>query len=213
MHLTVTGTEDKPMQHSFALIQQVRAYWEALRDGTALPARARIDPRGLSGALEHVFLVERIAPGMAKFRLAGMHFFDLMGMEVKGMPLSAMFTPGARDGLAIALEQALSGRACLDLWVEAERGFGLPALTGRMTLLPVTGSGGEADLALGCFETKGDIGRKPRRFGIAQQVAEPIWHPVAEPTPQPLLGLAEAPSPFAGPQPGRPNLRLIHSRD
>ncbi len=215
MDLTFPGSEHKSMTQSFPLIQQVRAYWEALRDGVALPSRGAIDPRGLSGALEHTFLLERIAPGLARFRLAGMHFFDLMGMEVKGMPLSALVTPAFRDRLAQDLGQLFTGRAILDLWLEAERGLGLPALKGRMVLLPVTGSNGQPDMALGCLETHGEIGRKPRRFGISQIVAEPVLRP--EPSVQPVLGLAEAPTPFTPapftPARGQPHLRLVHSRD
>lgn len=212
MDLTFLGSERKAMTNTYPLIQQVRAYWEALRDEQGLPTRAQVDPRGLSGALEHTFLLERVAPGVARFRLAGMHFFDLMGMEVKGMPLSALFNPAARDRLAQDLGQAFSGRAALDMWLEAERGLGLPQLKGRMLLLPLTGAHGEPDLALGCLETHGDIGRRPRRFGIAQIVQEPIWHPQPEAAPQPILGLAEAPIPFA-PRAAKPHLRLVHSRD
>lgn len=212
MDLTFPGSERKAMTNTYPLIQQVRAYWEALRDGAALPARGLVDPRGLSGALEHTFLLEQIAPGMARFRLAGMHFFDLMGMEVKGMPLSALIAPGSRDRLAQDLGQLFAGRAILDLWLEAERGLGLPALKGRMVLLPVTGTNGQPDMALGCLETHGDIGRKPRRFGVAQIVQEPVYQPQPEPSVQPVLGLAESAAPFSA-APGRPHLRLVHSRD
>lgn len=212
MDLTFPGSDGKSMTPTFPLIQQVRAYWEALRDGAALPPRAAVDPRGLSGALEHTFLIEQIAPGVARFRLAGMHFFDLMGMEIKGMPLSALITPASRDRLAQDLGPLFSGRALLDLWLEAERGLGLPALKGRMILLPVTGTNGQPGMALGCLETQGEIGRKPRRFGIAQIVQEPIWQPRPEAAPQPILGLAEAPAAFA-PAPGQPHLRLVHSRN
>ena len=210
MDLTFLGSERKTMTNTYPLIQQVRAYWEALRDGVALPPRARIDPRGLSGALEHTFLLEQIAPGLARFRLAGMHFFDLMGMEVKGMPVSALVTPASRDRLAQDLGQLFTGSAILDMSLEAERGLGLPALKGRMVLLPVTGSNGQPDMALGCLETHGEIGRKPRRFGISHIVSEPVHRP--EPSVQPVLGLAENASPYVA-QPGRPHLRLIHSRD
>lgn len=212
MDLTFLGSERKAMTNSYPLIQQVRAYWEALRDGSSLPARALVDPRGLSGALEHTFLLERIAPGMSRFRLAGMHFFDLMGMEVKGMPLSALITPASRDQLAQDTDQLFAGRSILDLWLEAERGLGLPALKGRMILLPVTGTNGQPDMALGCLETYGDIGRKPRRFGIAQIVQEPVRQPQPEVCAQPILGLAESQAPFASAL-GRPHLRLVHSRD
>lgn len=221
MDLTFPGTEGKNMSHGFPLIQQVRAYWEGLRDGSALPARTAIDPRGLSGALEHVFLVERVAPGIARLRLAGMHLAELMGMEVPGMPLSAMFDPPARLRLAEAIETCFAGSAALDMWLEAGRGIGRPALSGRMTLLPVISSRGRPDLALGCLETRGAIGRPPRRLAIAALVQEPLTaqaapapRPAPQAAPRPASGLSEAAAPYLPPPvPGRPHLRLVHSRD
>ncbi len=73
----------------FAMLAEVRAYWEGLRVAGDLPRRDQIDPRGIAGALENTFLLERVAPGIARFRLAGMQLHDLMGMDVRGMPLSA----------------------------------------------------------------------------------------------------------------------------
>ena len=39
-------------------LAQVRAYWEALRSAGHLPGRAALDPRGLSGMLDRVFLAD-----------------------------------------------------------------------------------------------------------------------------------------------------------
>ncbi|MCU0901790.1 MAG: PAS domain-containing protein [Cypionkella sp.] len=79
------------------MISEVRAYWEALRNGDMLPRRDRVDPRGIAGALEHSFLVERIAPGIARFRISGMIYNDLMGMDIRGMPMSCLFMGDARQ--------------------------------------------------------------------------------------------------------------------
>jgi hypothetical protein len=199
------GGTDQP---KFRAIQEVRAYWEALRDGPALPARDRIDPRGIAEALEQVFLVERIAPGHARFRLAGMHLHDLMGMEVRGMPMTSVFAPEARARFSEAVEQVFTTPAVLDLWLEAERGIGKPALEGRMILLPVTGTTSEPDLALGCLATEGSIGRNPRRFAISGLVREPLRVQAA------AFAEPEAKADFT-PRPPRgvPHLRLVSSRD
>jgi hypothetical protein len=202
----------------FAMLAQVRAYWEGLRKGELLPLRSAIDPRGMEGALEQAFLVERIAPGIARFRLAGMQLTDLMGMDVRGMPLSALVDPAGRERLAVLLEQMFNGPAALDLSLEAERGIGRPALEGRILLLPVRGDMG-ADLALGCLATAGLMGRSPRRFHIARALLEPVFaaQPAA-PVPQRQSGFAEAVRPFtgAGQTPratGRTHLRLVKSDD
>ena len=61
-----------------------------------MPLRSEIDPRGLKGALEYCFVLERIAPGLARLRVAGSHLGDLMGMEVRGMPITAFYDENGR---------------------------------------------------------------------------------------------------------------------
>lgn len=58
---------------TLAVLQLVRGYWEALRVAGGLPQRAQIDPRGMVDCLDKVFLIEQIAPGLARFRLAAWH--------------------------------------------------------------------------------------------------------------------------------------------
>ncbi|MDP3961014.1 MAG: PAS domain-containing protein [Pseudorhodobacter sp.] len=200
----------------FAMIAEVRAYWEALRDGPTLPRRAQIDPRGIAGALEGAFILERIAPGIARFRLAGMALVDLMGMEVRGMPLSALFDPVGRRALAAGLEQVFSGPAVLDLRLASERGIGRPDLTGRMLILPLADDDGQTGLALGCLATAGEPGRTPRRFRITATTEQALAATPAPRAPRastaPVAGLAEAAArydPTAAIE--RPYLRLVKS--
>ena len=111
----------------FAMLAEVRAYWEGLRQGTDLPRRDDIDPRGIAGALENTFLLERVAPGIARFRLAGMQLHDLMGMDVRGMPLSSLIEPQGRSRMAEALEAVFAGPGALEMSLEGERGHRSPA--------------------------------------------------------------------------------------
>ena len=164
----------------FAQLAEVRAYWEGLRGGTGLPRRDQIDPRGIAGALDTVFLLERVAPGVARFRLAGMQINDLLGMDVRGMPVSAMIDPAARPRMADALEALFAGPAILTLGLEAERSVGRPALEGRLILLPLISARGPCDLALGCLATHGTTGRAPRRFAISHLASEPLVSIAAE---------------------------------
>lgn len=221
MHKGGSGQNDGP---GYGLLQEVRGYWEALRPGDGLPDRANIDPRGLERALEYVFLVERIAPGMARFRIAGIHLTELMGMEVRGMPLTALFDPAGRERLQTLLEPVFAGPSVLELALEGERGIGRPSLEARMILLPVRGDDGTCDRALGCIVTTGGIGRTPRRFAIARQVTEtlgPATRPVVTaPAPHLQPGFAEPSAAFQPPRPGVPSgdprrahLRLIKSDD
>jgi len=213
----------------FAMLAEVRAYWEGLRQNADLPRRDEIDPRGIAGALENTFMLERVAPGIARFRLAGMQLHDMMGMDVRGMPVSSLIEPQGRIRLAEALEGVFAGPGTLEIWLEGERGIGRPALEARMLLLPLTATRGTTDLALGCIALDGALGRAPRRFAIAGVMAEKIERRQAnrrlaerptEERRQPQVaeqGLAEEGTVFSHgfPRPprGKPQLRLVHSRD
>lgn len=210
-------TTDGPAGPKFTMLSEVRAYWQGLREGGALPRRDQIDPRGIAGALEQVFLVERIAPGLARFRLAGMGVSEVMGMDVRGMPLSSVFDPAARERLSPALETVFRDHVALDLWLEAERGMGRPDLAARMMLLPLVSTRGLTDLALGCLALDGEIGRAPRRFAISALLSETlvVARAAAQQSGprQPVAGFAEPQTAFVPPRPprGKPQLRLVKS--
>lgn len=191
------------------MIAELRAYWEALREGEMLPRRDRVEPRGIAGALEHSFLIERIAPGIARFRIAGMVYNDLMGMDVRGMPVSCLFLGAARDRLQLDLERVFRALSIVGYDLLAERSLGRAALRGRMQILPMLGQQGTSDLAIGCLEIDGEIGRSPRRFAITNSRLEAVQ------------GRSALPAPPAGPQdasplprpprarPGMAHLRLV----
>ena len=199
-------------QHSdLGMIAELRAYWEALRDGEMLPRRDRVDPRGIAGALEHSFLIERIGTGLARFRIAGMAYNDLMGMDIRGMPISSLFLGEARIRLQMELERLFRGPAILSMTLQAERGLGRGALSGRMVILPMIGQQGSSDLAIGCVELQGEIGRTPRRFGISDARIEQIAAPAPTAT-KTAPAFAEETAVFVRaprPQPGVPHLKLV----
>jgi hypothetical protein len=207
-----------PDEAGFGQVQQVRAYWEGLRSDGTLPERRDVDPRGMEHALEHVFLLERVAPGVARFRLAGQHLANLMGMEARGMPLTTVFLPAARGAAESLLEEVFATPAVLELSLEAPRDHGGMRLEGRLLLLPLMDDG-LCGKALGCLVTQGEIGRRPRRFGIARQRTEALGAALRAdrartgPTP---AAFAEGAASFqytAGPTArlGVPYLRLVKS--
>jgi hypothetical protein len=162
------------------MISEVRAYWEALRIGEMLPRRASVDPRGIAGALEHSFLIERIGPGLARFCIAGMAYNDLIGMDIRGMPISTLFVGKAQLALQMALERVFHNPAILTMDITAEHGLGRPHLGARLVVLPLLGHKGASDLAIGCIEISGGIGRAPRRFSIDKTRHEVVALPPAE---------------------------------
>lgn len=217
-------TYKSTMQHG--AISQLEAYWHGLRNGRVVPNRSDVDPRGISNALEFAFILERIAPGMARFRLAGMHLNDLMGMEVRGMPITSFFIPDARRQVSDALEHVFEEPSIARFTLLAERGIGKPQNEAALLILPLKSDLGDVSRALGCLVYQGDIGRTPRRFSITEMSVEPLIAgvepagaplirpgaalPPREPRPAPapkadaLPGFAEPRLPFAAAKPATP---------
>lgn len=156
------GTSRALTKHSVEVANFI-AYWQRMRRGPDVPRRSDIDPRGIEPLLSNAFIAERIAPGLARMRIAGSHLTDLMGMEVRGMPVSAFITPAHRDALSHHLVQLFDQPAMLRLSLASQEG---PALTGEMLILPLRSDLGDISRALGCLVTEGNVGRGPRRLDI-----------------------------------------------
>lgn len=212
----------------YAAISQVEAYWEALRGTRLVPKRSEIDPRGIETALEFAFILERIAPGIARLRVAGSHLTDLMGMEVRGMPLTTFFLPDDRRSVSNLLEEVFQGPGVSTLRLEAAGSAGRPPLEARMLLMPLKSDLGDVSRALGCLISKGEIGEAPRRFALQSQNLRSLTPPdaslpVDDPTLRPPLpprpvqvstpGFEAPPSNFQGKEKNTrpPYLRLIKS--
>lgn len=161
--ISLFGAEDPSTDPA---LRRIESYWETLRAGRITPLRADVDPRGMSGALDAAFALERIAPRVAQFRVAGRRFSDVMGIEFRGMPLSACFLPEARGPLGEALERLFDTPAILRGTFLSPSGFGRPALTADIVLLPLADDRGQITRALGGIALSGRLGRTPRRFEI-----------------------------------------------
>lgn len=226
----VAMSEYQP-QNGFAAIAQVEAYWNALRGPRSVPRRSDIDPRGIERALGHAFITERVARGMVRIRIAGNHLTDLMGMEVRGMPLSALFEPDVRTDVGRLIEKVFQTPATTHLDLTARGGPARPEGQARMVMLPLQSEGGAVDRALGCLVYTGQIGIAPRRFIIDQQALRPLEvdrapalpapPTLSEPMPpltaiplEPIPGLAEPKTDFDGKRASDkrpPYLRLVQS--
>ena len=226
-HNVVTMTEFRT-ETGFSAIAQVEGYWEALRGARVMPKRSEIDPRGIESALEYTFVLERIAPGMARLRIAGSHLSDLMGMEVRGMPLTSFVTPAGRRQLSDALEEVFQRPSVCELRLSAETGRDRPPLEARMIMLPLKSDLGDVSRILGCFVAPGDIGRSPRRFDVVGSKMRPITKPTEAdatpeapaperpvPTQSKIRGMAEEGLPFktTTPRKNAPYLRLVQNDD
>jgi hypothetical protein len=172
----VSMTEREESQRR-APLRMVEAYWHGLCRDRQVPLRSEVDPRGIEPALEYAFLIEKIAPGMAKFRVAGAHLSDLMGMQVAGMPLSSIIAPADRSRFGSAVMRMFSDPAILRLQLRGETSFGKPALQAELLLMPLESDMGDISRGLGALVTKGRIGRAPRRFEITRIEIEPALQP------------------------------------
>ncbi|NNF25289.1 MAG: PAS domain-containing protein [Rhodobacteraceae bacterium] len=182
------------------VIQLIETYWEGLRNGRLVPTRLDVDPRGMTGALEFAFVLERIAPGMARFRVAGKSLNDLMGVEVRGMPFSTFLEPQFRGEMSDAMEAVFAEPAIVRMKFLSEGGFGRKPLEAQLIFLPLRSDLGDITRVLGALHYEGAHGRQPRRFAITDQsrqtlvgLAEPqgaeknYTAPVPAPRPEPAF--------------------------
>ncbi len=152
-------------------LAEFEAYWNSMRRDGDVPMRTEIDPRGIESLLSNAFVAEKIAPGMARMRIAGTHLCDVMGLEVRGMPVSSLIEPQDRDRIADALVELFERPATLRLTLSSK---GPAPLTGTLLLLPLRSDLGDISRALGCLVTHGVIGETPRRFAITDCTVTPI---------------------------------------
>lgn len=188
------------------IARELQDYWQSLRTGRAVPARSQVEPREIRRALDYAFILERIGPGSARFRLAGRHLIDVMGMEVRGMPLCSVINPGARGRFADLLESVFHAPQIARLQLEGPASYGRPAMTGLLLLLPLRSDLGDVTRALGCLVTQGGIGQTPRRFDLRAEdliplipgarIIEPASQPQGpDPVPAQPSPIEDAPSP------------------
>ncbi len=209
MSAEIVDLLDRRGLRSDPVLMQVEAYWDGLRNGRDAPERAEVDPRGLSGVLPNCFVLERIAPGLAQFRVAGQAICDQMGLEMKGVPFSTMFLPEARDQLESVLERVFSEPETVRMVVTSPGGLKGKRLEGQMLLLPLRSDQGSITRAMGCVVLNGLHGQKPRRLDIAAVAQRMIpqgrpllTRPGAEDTPRPRQrGAAEVVELRARPDP------------
>lgn len=169
---TCRGPNETP--ETEAALAAFQRYWQTMRQGASVPRRSDIDPRGIEPLLANAFIVERIAPGLARLRIAGSHLTDLMGMEVRGMPISAFLEPDSRDALALHLVRLFDQPAALRLALKSAARPSAPELRGTLIMLPLRSDLGDISRALGCLVSTGGIGRGPRRFEIADASVRPL---------------------------------------
>lgn len=133
------------------------AYWDALRGGRAVPPRLELDPTAFRPHLQNAAILEIPRPGAVRVRLAGAAISRLLGMEVRGLPLRALFDLSDRARIADLAERALGApeAVLMDVVAPAPR-FGRPraeSLQGQIAILPMTDANLEVTRALYVMST------------------------------------------------------------
>lgn len=152
-----------------AHLRSLEAYWTTLRHARRVPARSDLNPALIDQALPYSFILQKVAPGVARFRVAGQQIHKLLKMDARGMPLTSLFHQDARDAIKDSLERAFQTPAIVGLPLISQGGLLRPTMHGAMLLLPMQDAQGETNRILGAMVFDEVIMPKPRRFAIDPQ--------------------------------------------
>jgi hypothetical protein len=210
----VSKAEDVLMTNPTAL-QEMEAYWSALPRMNGVPKRKDVDPSQMGGLLEDSFILERVAPGVARVRVAGRNIGKLLGIEPRGLPLTASFLHGSRAELARHLEAAFTKPGLVELSLTSPRAVGQPALHGKLLLLPLRDDQGRVSRLMGVLAMSGRRGLGGRRFEITANAPlrfepTPQIHAVQNDRRRPSLKI-DVPDQNGNKAKGTPALRLVVS--
>lgn len=198
------------------VLQQLEAYWEALRPIGDIPSRDDINPSGIADALDFAFILERTSTGKIVFRLGGQKLGDLLGVSLDGIPVTSLFTSEKRRAVQLRLDDVFQSPSQLWLTLRSEAGIMGGAIDAQMLVLPLRGSDAQINRAVGALVFYDPIGKSPRLFSQIDVSAQKIdiERRIPAAFAHELQGLSEDPSPFVQKEKrptfaGRPNLTLI----
>lgn len=206
-----------PIKKSRAL-RELEAYWEALRPSDGIPDRSSVRPDGLLNVLDVTFILERVAPGVSRFRLAGHKIGDFLGIPAENVPLTALFSATSQHDVAASVEKVFTQPAILKADLISLGSVGRPKICAEMALYPLKDGSNGITRALGAINFQGRVGRTPRQFHEVQiGLTRPVLSYATEQFPQQMEHKAvyeSSASPFAHqkrrPEPtSRPKLRVI----
>jgi hypothetical protein len=191
---------------------RVEKHWRSMRKGSDLPKRVDMTPGPLSDDLAHCFTLERVTPSVARFRVAGRAMHQMLSMEPRGMPISALFTPTGREMLAPIIFDVCERPEISEIPLIAARGLGRSPLRARMLLLPLKHDGEAVNRIFGAIVVDGRPPRRTLRFefdreqSLRSEPIQPIIRTVHEILTHPDTGpdMPPLPSPSAWVPPRTP---------
>lgn len=161
------------------LLEETWRYWTSLRTGTDLPRRSALDPKAMSRILGHAMILDQVRHGTVRVRLGGNVMHQVMGMDVRGLPIRAFFDLADRTRAVDLIEQVFDTPSTLELDLISEGSDGL--MTGRMLVLPLLDATGAVTKALTVMVTDRVITDAPRRFAVTNATLVPVDGAAAAP--------------------------------
>ena len=156
------------------IIKLVESHWRDLLHKADVPSRHDLDPNAIADALPSAFVVERVAPGVARIRVAGQKLHDLKGMDIRGMPLSTFIDVHDQATFAVHLEAAFSDPALIALPLRSESRFMRKDIRGQIILLPMADAKGDVTRVLGAISFHPPMKLRNRQFRLDD--AKPMRH-------------------------------------
>ena len=166
-------------------LQVLEDHWQSLRGPTSVPQRKHLNPAKIEAVLPATFILQRVATGTARFRMAGRSINDLLRMDARGMPFSTLFKAEAQDDIRHLMETAFQSPAIVGLPLASAGGLLRPELDAAVLLLPMVDNAGLPTRLLGALVTSGGADQKPRRFTISEHQRKRI-EPLGSDTPATL---------------------------
>lgn len=198
------------MMRKSPLLEEAWRYWTSLREGADLPHRSALDPKEMKTILGHSMILDRVRHGTVRVRLGGRVMQQIMGMEVRGLPMRAFFDLQDRGRAVALIEKVFDGPCSLELDLISQTDAGL--VTGRMLVLPLRDAVGAVTKAMVVFVTDRPVTDAPRRFGVTNSTlvalptgsAAPVYSDRAPvPAPRTRIDVPED-MPIGGPPPSLP---------
>ena len=150
-----------------AILRVLEHDWRRLCGLDVAVAYDAMDPVQMDRALPHAFILHRVAPGVARFRVAGQRLHDMMRLDPRGMSFTALFADTKRDMVMALLDHAFSTPAVLGLPLVAPRGLGRKPVRAEVLLLPMRDAQGELTRMMGAVVASGPLPHRALRFEIA----------------------------------------------
>lgn len=192
------------MKHSGT--RQLFEYWSDLRGGRAAPYKSEVTARGIGRTLaSNTFILENLADGARRFRLAGSGLYDLFGLELRGMSAQSIMQQDSRARMQSLMDECLAAPAvCVFTCnAEAQGGASLPI---EIVLAPLRSDFDQMNRILGAAHVLGDehtsVESAPRRCLITNAKTFAFTGPSRFEVNAPLPGFAEPAADFDFQRPG-----------